>query len=243
MKNAISAFVAIAALASGAAFGADLPTRKSPPIALPAPVFTWTGPYVGLNVGGGWRDQNSDNGFGAFPAAGANLFLPTGNGANSGGVVGGGQIGFNYQLTPLFVAGVETDFQGTSIGSGSGGGFGFNERITWFGTVRGRIGVTPLDPRLLIYGTGGFAYGEIRQDGFFQRNNTKTGWTAGGGAEWAFHPNLSAKVEYLYTDLESNDGSSLQFFGGERQTRFHTVRAGVNYHFNLFAPTAVVAKY
>src|ERR1019366_3818266 len=219
MKNTISALAIAAWLAAGSAYAADLPSRNEAPVYIPPPVFTWTGFYAGVNIGGGWSN-NSNN-----------------NGTNSGGVVGGGQIGYNYQFSPLFVAGVETDFQGTSIGSG-GGGFGLNESITYFGTVRGRIGIiTPFNPNLLIYGTGGFAYGEVRQDGL------KTGWTAGGGVEWAFLPNWSAKVEYLYTDLNSNGGNGFEFFGDHRQTRFNTVRAGVNYHFNLFAPAPVVAKY
>ena len=219
MKNTISALAIAAWLAAGSAYAADLPSRNEAPVYIPPPVFSWTGFYAGVNIGGGWSN-NSNN-----------------NGTNSGGVVGGGQIGYNYQFSPLFFAGVETDFQGTSIGS-CGGGFGLNESITYFGTVRGRIGIiTPFNPNLLIYGTGGFAYGEVRQDGL------KTGWTAGGGVEWAFLPNWSAKVEYLYTDLNSNGGNGFEFFGDHRQTRFNTVRAGVNYHFNLFAPAPVVAKY
>jgi outer membrane immunogenic protein len=231
MKNTISALVIAASLAAGSAYAADLPSRNEAPVYIPPPVFSWTGFYAGLNIGGGWRNNSNNNGF-------------VGNGTNSAGVVGGGQISFNFQFSPLFVGGVETDFQGTSIGSG-GGGFGLNERITYFGTVRSRIGIiTPFNPNLLIYGTGGFAYGEVRQDdGFFQNRNTRTGWTAGGGVEWAFLPNWSAKVEYLYTDLNSNSGNGCEFFGDHCQTRFNTVRAGVNYHFNMFAPAPVVAKY
>ncbi|MBI1868013.1 MAG: porin family protein [Methylocystis sp.] len=245
MKNTISTLAIVAAFAAGSAFAADLPSRKGPPI-LPPPAFTWTGFYLGLNVGGGWRDNNNNNnGFTPFPF----VFLPTGtNGGNGGGVVGGGQSGFNYQLTPLFVVGWENDFQGTSIGSGGGGGFGGDERITYFGTVRGRIGVTPLDPRLLVYGTGGFAYGRVERDEFFfEHKTTKTGWTAGGGVEYAFMPNLSAKVEYLFTNLNSGDDNGFAFvFNNHHETRFHTVRAGVNYHYDLFgllAQAPVFAKY
>jgi len=119
----------------------------------------------------------------------------------AGYVLGGGQIGYNLQLSPLFVAGLETDFQGAS-----------SHNLDWFGTVRARLGITPFSPNLLIYGTGGFAYGEIRNgwnngNGWNTVNNVGTGWTAGGGVEWAFLPNWSAKAEYLYTDLSgSNNG-------------------------------------
>jgi outer membrane immunogenic protein len=228
-------------------------------------MFTWTGFYVGLNLGGGWRERHDNNdwwGFAPFFFAGG-PFFPFGfggwgnNGNNSGGVVGGGQIGYNYQFSPWLVVGLETDFQGTSIGSGSGNGGwwwwgGNGERIPWFGTVRGRIGITPFDPHFLIYGTGGFAYGEVRHDDFFWGSwgRTKTGWTAGGGVEWApvSFPNWSVKVEYLYTDLSSGGdngwGWGWGWGGGDHwHTRFHTVRAGVNYHFNLFNPSPVVAKY
>jgi outer membrane immunogenic protein len=260
MKKSISAFALALALAAGSAQAADLPSRKGPPPAYlpPPPMFTWTGFYVGLNLGGGWRDTNNNNnnwGWGGGWGGWGN------NNNNSGGVVGGGQIGYNYQFSPWLVLGLETDFQGTSIGSGGGngggwwGGFGGagSQRIPWFGTVRGRLGITPFDPHFMIYGTGGFAYGEVRHDGLFlgSWSRTKTGWTAGGGVEWAFLPNWSAKVEYLYTDLSSGgwNGGGWGWGGGwggnnwGTHTRFHTVRAGVNYHFNLFNPSPVVAKY
>jgi outer membrane immunogenic protein len=128
--------------------------------------------------------------------------------------------------------------------------------VPWFGTVRGRIGLTVM-PTLLIYGTGGFAYADVsRNGGLLGWNNgstTQTGWTAGGGAEWMFMPNWSAKVEYLYTDVSgggSNNNwwnvgagnSGLGLNSVNNHTRWNTVRAGVNYHFNWGA-VPVVAKY
>jgi outer membrane immunogenic protein len=270
MKRHISAAAVALALVTGPALAADLPSMKAPPpILVPPPVFSWTGFYVGVNLGGGWRDHNNDNnnfaldaflfpgffggvgpfglGAGPFPFA----FGGWGNNNNnSGGVVGGGQVGYNYQFSPWLVVGVETDFQGTSIGSGGGNGGGWwggngGPRLPWFGTVRGRIGVTPLDPHFLLYGTGGFAYGEVRSGGWWSNwRRTETGWTAGGGVEWAFLPNWSAKVEYLYTDLSSNnDGGWGWGWGNNRHFRFNTIRAGVNYHFNFGSPAPVVARY
>lgn len=278
MKKAISALAIAAGLAAGSASAADLPSRKEAPVFVPPPVFSWTGPYVGLNLGGGWLERQNNNNwawanpFFFNPNFNPNFaFLGVGwnNNNTSGGVVGGLQLGYNYQLSPLFVVGLETDFQGTSIGSGDnngwwGGWWGNNTRIPWFGTVRGRLGLALLDSRLLVYGTGGFAYGEVRRPwgGWWNNDDISTGWSAGGGVEYAFLPNWSAKVEYLYTDISNNNnnnnwwGVGFPFggfggfnnfgFGGwwnNRHGRFHTVRAGVNYHFNLFTPAPVVARY
>lgn len=254
MRHAISVMALAAALAAGSAYAADLPSRKEAPVYIPPPVFSWTGPYAGLNIGGGWIDRSNNNNNWAGWGWGNN------NNGNNAGVVGGLQLGYNYQFSPLFVAGIETDFQGTSIGSHNNnwwGAFGGNggESLPWFGTVRGRVGIALLDSRLLIYGTGGFAYGEVHRPwgGFWgnNNNNIRTGWTAGGGIEYAFLPNWSAKIEYLYTELTDNNNNNNWNWGlgwgwggnDRRHTRVNTVRAGVNYHFNLFTPTPVVARY
>lgn len=249
MKTAISALALAVALAAGAAQAADLPSRKGPPPAyIPPPVMSWNGFYVGLNLGGGFQASNSSN------------VWNWGNGnGGSGGVVGGAQIGYNFQLTPMFVIGAEADFQGTSIGSAGNNNAwgwlgGFNPwwgnavdtaRINWFGTVRGRLGVTLFSPQLLIYGTGGFAYGEVQRNGWWNANSAvQTGWTAGGGAEWMFMPNWSAKVEYLYTDISGGgNGWNWGLNNPSNHTRFHTIRAGLNYHFSFGAPAPVLASY
>jgi outer membrane immunogenic protein len=231
--------VAVAAyLGVLSASAADLPSRKEPPPVYypPPPVFTWTGLYAGLNVGGGWLDRY-DNGNWLFPSSAS----------NTGGMIGGAQIGYNYQFTPLFVAGVETDFQGSGVG---GSGLGATRSVDWFGTVRGRAGVSMLNGQLLIYGTGGFAYGDLRlnQGWLGSQARTGTGWTAGGGLEYAFLPNWSAKVEYLYTNTGANYGP---IYAGpfivETQQRAHlnTIRAGLNYRFNwlLAPPGPAVATY
>ncbi|QGM47311.1 outer membrane protein [Methylocystis heyeri] len=201
----------------GPASAADLPSRKTAVAPQPAPATSWNGLYFGLNLGGGWAQRSG------------------------GGVVGGGQIGYNYQLTPLFVVGLESDFQGTSLslsgrrpplfvptalGAGAvppftgaqGGG-----AVPWFGTVRGRVGVLALGPSLLLYGTGGFAYAGAG-------GGVATGWTAGGGAEWAFARNWSAKAEYLFNDVSGGGAGGPG--GATRDVSFHVVRVGVNYRFD-----------
>ncbi len=281
MKQTISALALGAALLSGAAQAADLPSRKAPPPPVyvpPPPVMVWTGFYGGLNLGGGWSANSQNNsylpysdpgfGVGAVVAGTPNLFFFPGGGqtnSNTGGVVGGGQAGYNFQFGQSFLAGVETDFQGSSITGGNQGNYagaypspygalsptgivtplatgnGGNIGLPWFGTVRGRAGWL-VTPTLLIYGTGGFAYGDVQ---VFNQNNTRTGWTAGGGVEWMFMPNWSAKAEYLYTDLSSGGqtGTYGWNFGNNRHPQLNVVRAGVNYHFNWGSPAPAYAKY
>jgi outer membrane immunogenic protein len=266
-KIGLLAAASFAALSVGAAVAADLPSRKAAPAYMPPPPPPplWTGFYAGLNLGGGWT-SNTVNAASLTPYVGVGnnvYFLPgnTSGGSNAGGVVGGGQIGYNYQFGPNILVGVETDFQGTSMSSAGdrnivyypdpllqgsllvplapGGNPGI--ALNWFGTVRGRAGYL-ITPTLLVYGTAGFAYGGLSAGNF---NSTRTGWTAGGGVEWMFLPNWSAKAEYLYTDLSSG-GTTGAFgynYGYHHHPQFNTVRAGVNYHFNWGASAPAIASY
>lgn len=237
----------IVALVADASVAADLPSRKSPPPILVAPpALLWNGFYAGANVGGGALDKYNRDGYvWSWNGAGwSQGFAWNDNGSSNAGVVGGAQAGYNYQISPLLVVGVETDFQGSSVGGDNRGSFGVTRNVDWFGTVRGRVGASLFSPQLLFYGTGGFAYGDIGLNhGSWagKLRQTGTGWAAGGGVEWAFLPNWSAKVEYLYVDIgASNWGGYNQI---EQRVHLHTVRAGVNYHFNWFAPAPIVAKY
>lgn len=247
---AIGAFVSsviAVACSAGFAFGADLPSNKTPPAPPPLPAFTWTGFYVGFNFGYAFRES------GAIEAASANLFdatslwgAPSAAGASGlvdarlDGFVSGGQAGYNWQFTDAFVVGVEADISGAGVRGGRGfsavtpaapgafvvTGAALKRRLEYLGTVRGRLGYAAA-PNLLVYATGGLAYGganvggTIGQDlapsllvgkdvsgGFFEN---RVGWTAGAGVEWAFARNLSAKLEYLYYDLGSvsADGRAL----------------------------------
>ncbi|WP_424362887.1 outer membrane protein [Methylocystis parvus] len=215
-------------IASSAALAADLPAVKGPPAPPPPPIFSWSGPYLGLSIGYGGANTGQLNGF----ALGPNL-APTGavwaaGSPNANGVIGGVQVGYNYQFPGTrFVVGVETDFMGaglngatTVVGSPVAGTNIFPfihtyQELNWFGTVRGRVGYAIL-PTLLIFGTGGFAYGHVSNNyvvgytnGFLDgawNSGVRTGWAAGGGLEWAFMPNLSIRAEYLYVDL-GHDGT------------------------------------
>ncbi len=259
----ILAAVALYSLA-GVTMAADLPSRRQPPPVYvpPPPIFTWTGFYAGLNLGGGWSANDvNGNRWGPFTdlaMPGSLAYLPVyGNRGNAGGVVGGGQIGYNYQANAHFVLGAEADMHGTGIRSGGVNGLTLypspftpggvllpltaanGPALNWFGTVRGRVGFLAT-PTLLIYGTGGFAYGGVSLGGY---NSTRTGWTAGGGVEWAFHPNWSTKLEYKYVDLSSGGDGGFFAYNHRRQSQYNVISAGVNYRFNFGGPAPVVARY
>jgi outer membrane immunogenic protein len=266
----LSTIAAAAMLGSAAA--ADLPSRRPPPPAYVAPVpfFTWTGFYVGVNAGGAFRGS-TNNGFnnavffgGAGPFVGAGLATAnTGSGAR---FIGGGQAGFNWQINQ-FVLGVEGDGQALVGGNNNGNngfiGFGNNGNNTGFlGTVRGRAGIA-LD-RFLVYGTGGVAFGSNSNTSpnnivgtvggvptFFTSNiagKTRVGYAAGAGVEYAFTPNWSVKVEYLFTDLGRNNRTfvapgGLSGFTLNNREQNHIVRAGLNYRFGWLPPAPVLARY
>ncbi len=228
MKKYLLSSVAALGLvaAAGAASAADLPSRKGPVVApIYAPIFTWTGFYVGVNAGYGFGQVDSTN-LGVI-----------GQYDDPDGFIGGGQIGYNYQMGQ-FVLGLEADFQGADLKSQTAviasGVRGSNE-MTYFGTVRGRVGYA--FDRFLPYVTGGFAYGQVKNKittpiASFSDDNTQYGWTLGGGLEYAFTNNWTAKIEYLYVDL---DKESLNVPGGtftsKVETKFSVVRAGLNYKF------------
>lgn len=202
---------------SGSANAADMPL-KAP---VYAPVFSWTGLYLGANAGYGWASDTTGDNFCTNPAGiiagpGCNFSQPAAL-KPAGGFVGG-QVGYNYQ-TGLFVWGVEADIQvahiNNSITTGSppfpGGTLERSASLDWFGTVRGRLGVALWD-HTLIYGTGGIMYGEEVSNLSLvfpavtyqaQSSSTHTGWVAGGGIEYAFTNTISAKVEGLVYDLGS----------------------------------------
>src|SRR6202042_2626124 len=171
---------ALTAVGTMAAQAADLPTRKEAPapIFVPPP-FTWTGFYIGVNAGGIWpsgsRNATLFDPNAATDGAFINAGFPGGLGSQSAGFIGGGQAGYNWQ-TGAFVLGVETDFDGTTVSKNTNfssapfGGPGLfagdvlnvnaKASLDWLGTTRARLGfVATPDNRLMIYATGGVAYG------------------------------------------------------------------------------------
>ncbi len=214
-KYLLASVAALGLVAAGAASAADLPSRKGPiaaPVYMP-PAFSWTGFYVGGNAGYGWGNVNA-NGF-------ANV-------GDLDGFVGGGQIGYNYQMGQ-FVLGLEADLQFADLSSGNNLGL-LNVKTDYFGTVRARAGVA--FDRFMPYITGGWAYGNVKTSipaiGFSSDRSHTGGFAVGAGLEYAVTNNIIAGVEYLYVDLgEKNIAGA----GTKVGTDFSVVRARLSYKF------------
>jgi outer membrane immunogenic protein len=234
MKKLLIAGVALTALIGTQAMAADMaaPVYKAPPPV--APVYSWTGFYIGVNAG--WKgiegagmtstpNDAATLGFNAACIAAGACPQNYGN-ASGSGFIGGGQVGYNWQVQS-FLLGVETDFQGTSAKASitdTTAVAGFvpfvgtqSTKEKWLGTVRARVGVLAT-PTFLAYVTGGFAYAGIDRtwSGSFAApafsswsgsdSSIATGGTVGAGAEWAAGNGWSVGVEYLYARL--HDGNS-----------------------------------
>jgi outer membrane immunogenic protein len=237
---------ALALAAGGQAFAADLPPPVAPPprapatyVPVPSPVFSWTGFYLGINGGYGFGNSvwTSPAGtfFGGIPCT---TNCSTGNFTTNGFLIGG-TVGGNYQIGQ-FVVGVEGDgdwsnINGTTTSVSGGCNFsGCETKSDWLATVRGRAGYAW--DRVLFYGTGGVAFGNLEAAAGTApfSSTTQTGWTAGAGVEAAFAPNWTAKVEYLYVDLGSQScGFANCGAAGSTNVSLkeNLVRAGINYKF------------
>jgi outer membrane immunogenic protein len=254
LKQLFSSTIA-SLLLTGPSFAADLPNPKAPPLYAPPPIFTWTGFYVGGQVGYQWTTESSGTIYGIAPGA----VLGGNPNYNQAGVIGGGHIGYNYQINQI-VLGIEGDVEGASfVGSGPyhTGAYRVKTEINCEASIRGRLGYAW--DRLLIYGTGGAAFADVKDSytaynaasaavGYDYLTSTRTGWTVGGGLEYFFRPNWTIRGEYRYTDLGTRNDVLLASSGGtlgaNRHETFNSARIGVSYHFNFLAPaTPLVAKY
>ena len=281
MRPLSSALIVAGSLAATqVAYAADLPI-KAPPVV--APAYNWTGFYVGANIGGGWGTRDVDfTSNDPLSLIVLTFFSASGGSAptslKSSGVLGGLQLGYNWQFNRSWLLGLETDFdwsgiQGSTSNSfvgGVGGGHVNNEdeHIKWFGTVRARLGYLPTD-NFLAYVTGGFAYGKVEHSGSYaftgvpvtglvggfsfncnvgatclagSLSEVATGWTLGGGLEYALWQKWTVKAEYLYVSLDGKSvtETALIFVPGTSpsslnanysRTNFNVARVGVNYRF------------
>ena len=250
-KSTAAAAVALAVSIPSFAFADGMPASRG---TAPTPPFTWSGFYVGVNLGYGWNEDNHDN----FVLRETTERFTTAPDMRPEGGFGGGQFGYNWQTGP-WVWGIETDIQGADINQDrfnrcidvacpGGGGIRANVRqeIDFFGTVRGRLGYAW--DHALLYATAGFAYGGVNDrlvvfnpaTGFaavFRRDETETGWTAGGGVEFAIDTRWSVKLEYQHIDLGSDRPNitvlptPVTSFTGKFEDAADTIRIGLNYRF------------
>lgn len=284
--KALAASALVAVAATSAASAADMAPRytKAPPPVVE--VWNWTGFYIGGNVGYSWGRADSDVSY-FNTATGLPIAPPAGSITNASynmdGAIAGGQIGYNWQSNN-WVFGLEADAQWsdekgrasylcaatgaigpclpglTFLPAGvAGTSLTVDTHLEWFGTVRGRVGVLAT-PRVLLYGTGGLAYGSFKTTGTLtsfngfgvavtsvgSNSDVRFGWTAGAGIEGKITNNWSAKLEYLYLDFDTFRAGTFSAapavaIAANVDTRFHDhiLRVGLNYTFG----GPVVAKY
>lgn len=290
MKRVVIGMAAAMSLFATSALAADLaakPYVKAP--IMVDPVWSWTGFYIGGNGGYSWGRSRTDVSY-FNPVTGLGIVPPAGSITNASfdmnGGVAGGQAGYNWQ-SANWVLGIEGDLQWsgekgsagfscaavaitagpclpglTFLPAAAAGGtaLAIDQKLQWFGTVRGRVGILAT-PKVLFYGTGGLAFGEIKTTGTMvgftpaavavasvaSNSTTRAGWTVGAGVEGKITQNWSAKLEYLYMDLGRFDAGTYTLapasaISANVSSRFtdHILRAGINYQFTT---GPVVARY
>lgn len=249
MKTKLAA-AALLLASTNLSFAADLAVKA--PYA-PAAVWSWTGFYLGGNVGAGWGTTEStlasvNGAIGAIPVG-------TAMAQNSrSGFLGGGQLGYNWQ-SGWVVFGVQGDISGLDV-KGNAPCVGFvtcTTKSDWLATVTGRIGGVVAD-RTLVYAKGGAAWmhssDSIGVAGVFESRSSTTplGWVLGLGAEYAFDHNWSAFIEYNYIefdkktvvwDLSPLAGGVTTIANVDIKNKLSIAKIGVNYKFG----GPVVARY
>jgi outer membrane immunogenic protein len=247
-KNITLGAITALLLGTTAAVAADLPVKAPPPVA----IYNWTGFYLGASAGGSFGfSDHVDRASGLSDTSGYNV---------KGGLVGG-TVGYNWQMSNFVLGfegdaswvgerGVMPDIGPVAINNGFVDGAGNSlfasfTSETWLATARGRVGYAVNN--LLFYGTGGYAAAGITQGIYDNAHNllassssTRSGWTAGGGLEWGFAPNWSAKFEWLYMKFNTV-ALNTAVAEGPRNVPFddNVARFGVNYRFG----GPVVARY
>lgn len=233
IKGLFLASAAIAAFPIGAVDAADLPARmpvKAAPVV--APPFNWTGFYVGANAGAIWSRSS-------VTQTDTSGIVFSNDSTTGTGFIGGVQVGYNWQFSNI-VLGVEGDIDFASDSKsvalpllpGT-----HNSSLSALGTVRGRAGLAV--DRFLPYVTGGVAFASLKNEYIstfpftINRGSSATGWTVGGGLEYAFDRHWSAKAEYLYVKFPDKTvavggGTPYTFNFSDSES---IARVGVNYRF------------
>lgn len=244
-----TALASLMILSCGAVSAADLPSGKHLPMAPPLPsFFNWTGFYAGVQIGHAWGQDTTKEFFSAGRVPVRSDYIYD---YSADSLVGGGHLGFNYQMGAL-VLGVEGDLEATNASGGfndPGGRPGptidpggiVRVKQDWQGSVRARLGYA--FDRLMVYGSGGVSFSRFEYSYFnpFPLVNageggkfSRTGWTVGGGANYAMSDRIIVGLDYRYTDYGRFDYVARSAFLGltaEQNPRTHAVRASVAYKF------------
>lgn len=238
LRRLLPATLVVAATASGAV-AADLgpydngrQTWRAPRAAYYPPALRWSGFYAGVQAGYGWGTTDATST--ALSSMGTEAFN-----YSTSGAIGGLHAGYNWQFNQ-FVLGLETDLESSGVkGSGIGTfSSGHSTSIDWMGSLRARAGFTT--GNTLLYVTGGLAYGGVTVDRsagaafkpFAGDDAWKTGWTLGAGVEHAFTRNISARLEYRYTDLGTVTYTNLPANLNDTSSISNSaVRAGLSFKF------------
>jgi outer membrane immunogenic protein len=235
MKKLLVSSIAALGLIGTPALAADMAVKAPPPA--PVPVYSWTGFYIGGNVG--YEHTKSDfttifgAGNGGFSAASVAFISAVGTGsASRDGFTGGGQAGYNWQ-SGNYLLGIEASINALSnsatlnfTGVTPGGtAFALSNSLhpKWIVTVNPRVGI--VFDRVLFYATGGLAFLHATYNQTFAdfsigggvsatSSTTKTGWDAGGGVEYALNRNWSVKAEYLYSQFAAFNTNTISVLGG-----------------------------
>ena len=229
MRKVLLTAVAISCLGAAPALAADRPIYKAPPAY--EPVFSWSGCYVGAQIGYGWGSSRHSFSNGA----------PTDK-SDPNGVLGGGHLGCNYQVAN-WVVGVEGDLEAADLNGSFSNVTGATSvgsaRVRWDGSVRARLGVA--FDRSLLYVTGGWALARYNFGGgpfppppCCGFSSTVDGWTLGVGWEYAFTNNWTGRIEYRHADFGRVSGGLPPTFPGVIMTvrnSLDVVRAGLTYKF------------
>ena len=272
IRKVLLSTVAIAAI-SGTAFAADLPSRRAPPVYIPPPipVFTWTGFYIGGDIGYGFGKDTATS----FAGRAATTYLV----GKHDGVIGGGHIGYNFSTQSILggaaggiagipfvggfggaggVIGVEGDITGSNYRGAVifPGAPGLRESTQQdvAGSVRGRVGIAV--DRALFFATGGVAFGEFqsRYSAFNAAGGTlnvdtthqRIGYTVGGGVEYAITTNWSLRGEYRYSDFGTYTDTTAAAYGFNTRHKDIVQRATVGFSYKFESPmlaAPVVARY
>jgi len=233
MKRSLLGSTGLCAVFASGAFGGGLASAEAAPAPYIAPpIFTWSGFYVGANLGGLWsRDSVASD----FAEGGMDAL-------STSGIVGGVQAGYNYQISN-FVVGAEGDLDWSSAKGSDGGLFGttvtHSANLPFYGDLRARAGIA--FDRFLPYVTGGVVFADLHNNsgsGEFTPpialgRSEATGWTIGGGGEYAIDNHWSVKAEYLFMQFP---GETQSYVNGAAYTfKFkdsaQVARAGLNYRF------------